>query len=167
MLIPSFASLEIAQTQPTSDVTKPGKHAWQFVNSIRSPSGLIKAMNMLLQNPKNGISPHKLLTQEEVYCTEAPQHSLLIPHHTVFGHLKLLATTFVAKAMLQIEEPGKVAYKILAKALEVHLRVGKSYKYLLSTRSFLALLFHFTHIQHVFTVRCHTRTNITPAAGPK
>lgn len=100
---------------------------------------------MLLKNPKEGISLHKLLTQEEVHCPEAPQHSLLIPHHIVFGHLKLLATMFFVEAMPQIEEPGKVAYEIPATALEVGLWVGKSYKHLLSSKVFLALLFHYIY----------------------
>lgn len=120
---------------------------------------------MLLENPKKRISLHKLLTQEEVHCTEAPQHSLLIPHHTVFGHLKLLVITFPAEAMPQIKKSGKAAYKMLATALEVDLWVRKSYKHYLAKVSLH--FFFILCIQHVFTVRCHTRTSITLAAGPK
>lgn len=57
MLIPSFAPLQAAQTRPMSDVTRLGKHAWELVPSIRSPSALIKSNMHTTQKSRGGNIP--------------------------------------------------------------------------------------------------------------
>lgn len=166
-LIPSCASLQIAQTQPISDVIRLGKHAWQFAASIRSPSGLIKSNEHATQKSKEGTIPPEAADTGGGSLLWDTSAQLAHPLSYRFWSFKAVGHNLFAEAMPQTEEPGKIAYKILATALEVDLWLGKSYKHLLSSKSFLAFLFPFLYVQHVFTVRCHTRTSITPAAEPK